>query len=184
MTVDPRVGATRPYDGVVLAGGAGRRLGGPDKPWTVVGGRPLIEVARSALAGAGRTIVVGPGQDCVEDPPGGGPVAALSAGLDRITQPYVVVLAADLPFVTAAAVEALVAAAPAVALDDEGREQWLVGAWPTAQLRAAAPVAPAGARLGRTLAGLQPQRLVLPGWPPVWWDCDTLEQLERARRWT
>ncbi|MYQ48709.1 NTP transferase domain-containing protein, partial [Streptomyces sp. SID4985] len=36
-------GTDTPYDAVVLAGGAARRLGGADKPGVRVGGRPLLD---------------------------------------------------------------------------------------------------------------------------------------------
>ncbi|WP_199520855.1 molybdenum cofactor guanylyltransferase [Jiangella anatolica] len=94
---------------VVLAGGAGRRLGGTDKPALVVGGRTLLDraVAAAAEAGAAQIVVAGPRRDTStpvtwtrEDPPGGGPLAGLAAGLAALDDPApgaVVVLAADLP---------------------------------------------------------------------------------------
>lgn len=96
---------TEAYDAVVLAGGAARRLGGADKPGVRVGGRALLDRVLSACAGAGTTVVVAeprltarPVLWAREEPPGGGPLAALDAGLRHITAPYVVVLSADLPF--------------------------------------------------------------------------------------
>lgn len=173
----------REFDGLVLAGGRGRRLGGPGKPALDVGGRRMIDVVRGALEGARALTVVGPGGDLVEQPPGGGPVAAIAAGLARVTAPVVVVLAADLPFVTAETVRRLVAAAPATAVDDEGRAQYLLGAYPTSALRAALPADPRGARVGDVVRSLAPQGVRFDERPPPWWDCDTAEQLEQARRW-
>ncbi|MFE6711603.1 NTP transferase domain-containing protein [Streptomyces sp. NPDC057695] len=79
---------TTPYDAVVLAGGAARRLGGADKPGVRVGGRPLLDRVLAACRGAERTVVVGDPRPTVhpvrwtrEDPPGGGPLAALDAGV-------------------------------------------------------------------------------------------------------
>ncbi|MGW2299809.1 NTP transferase domain-containing protein [Streptomyces sp. NPDC001809] len=79
---------TTPYDAVVLAGGAARRLGGADKPGVRVGGRPLLDRVLAACRGAERTVVVGAPRPTVrpvrwtrEDPPGGGPLAALDAGV-------------------------------------------------------------------------------------------------------
>lgn len=93
------------YDAVVLAGGSARRLGGADKPGVRVGGRALLDRVLAACAGAGVTVVVAeprptarPVRWAREDPPGGGPLAALDAGLRHTTAPYVVVLSADLPF--------------------------------------------------------------------------------------
>ncbi|WP_240957281.1 DUF6457 domain-containing protein [Streptomyces chilikensis] len=93
------------YDAVVLAGGAARRLGGADKPGVRVGGRALLDRVLAACAGAGRTVVVAdprptarPVRWAREEPPGGGPLAALAAGLEHTTAASVVVLSADLPF--------------------------------------------------------------------------------------
>jgi molybdopterin-guanine dinucleotide biosynthesis protein A len=167
------------FDGIVLAGGASRRMG-RHKPALRIGDRTLLDVARAALAGAQRTVVVGPEGDLVEDPPGEGPVAALVAGLALLHAPIVVVLAADLPFVTADAVARLVAAAPAVAVDSDGRDQHLLAAYPTERLRAALT----GRRMREVTAALSPARLALPGHPPPWWDCDTAADLARARMWS
>jgi hypothetical protein len=96
---------TEAYDAVVLAGGAARRLGGADKPGVRVGGRALLDRVLAACAGARTTVVVADPRPAArpvlwarEEPPGGGPLAALDAGLRRTTAPYVVVLSADLPF--------------------------------------------------------------------------------------
>ncbi|WP_205825557.1 molybdenum cofactor guanylyltransferase [Microbispora catharanthi] len=183
-----------PYDAVILAGGRAERLGGADKPGALVGGLPLVERVAAAVRDARAVVVVGPPRDMPgvlfarEDPPGGGPVPALRAGLAEVTSPLVVLLAADLPFVVAGHVRALLAAveengAGAVLVDDEGREQWLTGAWRTAALRAAL-----GAYEGRSLRGLlgplgpalvRPP--VAPGETPPWFDCDTVDDLRAAR---
>ena len=103
------------YTALVLAGGAGQRLGGPGKPALLVGGAPMLARVLAAVAGASARIVVGPQTvplpDGVlltrEQPPGGGPVAAIAAGLPLVQTGEVVLLAADLPFLTAAAVDHL-----------------------------------------------------------------------------
>ncbi|MFC6714548.1 molybdenum cofactor guanylyltransferase [Branchiibius cervicis] len=66
------------YDAIVLAGGAGSRLGGPDKPDQAVGGRSMLEAVVDSVAGARRIIVVGPQRTAIrgvrwalEQPPGG-----------------------------------------------------------------------------------------------------------------
>ncbi|MFI7385194.1 DUF6457 domain-containing protein [Streptomyces sp. NPDC049813] len=81
------------HDAVVLAGGAARRLGGADKPGVRVGGRALLDRVLVACAGARATVVVAESRPTPrpvlwarEEPPGGGPLAALEAGvraLDR-----------------------------------------------------------------------------------------------------
>jgi molybdopterin-guanine dinucleotide biosynthesis protein A len=179
------------FDAIVLAGGSARRLGGADKPQLRVAGRSLLDRAVQAVAGAGRIVVVGPVQPVTgpiefrrEDPPGGGPVAAIAAGLPATTADVVVVLAADLPWI-AAAVPLLVAAVPAtgVALlvDDSGRANHLAAAWRRADLVRA--LAMAGDRVGaavRTLVAAV-ERVDVPdtgGWGR---DCDTWDDLAEAR---
>ena len=79
------------FDGIVLAGGSATRLGGVDKALVEAGGKPFLERAIEALADARRTIVVGPPREVTapsllwveESPAGGGPAAALGAGLSR-----------------------------------------------------------------------------------------------------
>jgi molybdopterin-guanine dinucleotide biosynthesis protein A len=174
------------FDAVVLAGGAGRRLGGVDKPALPVAGRPMIERVAEAVAGGRRLVVVGPERPrpaaryVLEEPRGGGPVPALRAGLAEVGAPWVVLLAGDLPLLRPAHVRALLAAARrtgAVAVDDDGREQWLLGAWRTPILAEALAAYP-----GRSLRGLmgplRPERVALPGRP--WFDCDTVDDLEEA----
>ncbi|GGR82605.1 hypothetical protein GCM10010252_21620 [Streptomyces aureoverticillatus] len=138
-----------PFDAVVLAGGRAARLGGADKPGMRVGGRALLERVLAACAGAGTTVVVAAprptGRPVVwarEEPAGGGPLAALDAGLRRTGADVVVVLSADLPFLREQTVRRLVAALRAadgadgvVLTDPEGRDQPLVAAYRSAALR-------------------------------------------------
>lgn len=136
------------YDAIVLAGGAARRLGGADKPGLSVGGRALLDRVLAACAGAATTVVVGPRRPTVrpvswtrEAPSGGGPVAALGAGVRRTTAPWVVVLSADLPFLGPETVAALLSAAEsggregALGTDPDGRRQPLVAVYRTEPLR-------------------------------------------------
>ncbi len=170
------------FDGLVLAGGRAARMGQP-KPALAVAGRTLLSSAVGALRNAGEVIVVGPGGDVQEEPPYGGPVAAVAAGLPLLSAGVVVVLAADLPFVTAAAIETLVRHAPAVAIDDAGRPQLLLAAYRTDELRLALPADPAGASMRSVVSGMALRRVTLDGSPPPWWDCDTPIQLAQARSW-
>ncbi|EHR51037.1 molybdopterin-guanine dinucleotide biosynthesis protein A [Saccharomonospora marina XMU15] len=163
--------------GVILAGGAARRLGGIDKPMLAPQGPPLLYRAVAAVAGADPVVVVGPRRQGLprvrwtrENPPGGGPVAALVAGLELVHTELVAVLAADLPGIATATVERLVAAVcgtagtggtaggaaadGAVLVDADGRRQWLVGVWWVARLRAVLPARPQGASLRSTLGRL------------------------------
>jgi molybdopterin-guanine dinucleotide biosynthesis protein A len=178
-------------------------------------------VSAVALAGADRIVVVGPARPAAlspgtgdlgtrdlgpgdlnpgaigriryarEDPPGRGPVAALACGLDQVSAPAVVLLAADLPFLRAAHVTRLLTVLAAqdvpgvVLLDDSARPQWLVSAWAAVGLRGALARYP-GSSLGGLLGPLDP--VLLPdetaaGEPPGWLDCDTAGDLRRAREW-
>lgn len=128
---------------VVLSGGEGTRLGGVDKGSLEYAGRPLLDHALAAVAGAVRAVVVGPPAPTTtpvtftrESPAGGGPAAGLLAGVDQLDPipegvELVVVLAVDMPHVTTATVGRLVAAVGghdgAFLVDDSGRRQ-LAGA--------------------------------------------------------
>ncbi|TDQ53327.1 molybdenum cofactor guanylyltransferase [Actinorugispora endophytica] len=175
------------FDAVILAGGAARRLGGADKPGLDVGGRTLLERVAAAARGAASTIVVGPRRPVPaaryvrEDPPGAGPVPALRTGLAEVREPWFALLAADMPFLDAEAVEALRAAAArgdgAVLADDRGHPQWTAGVWRAAAVRAALAGYP-GSSLRGLLAPLEPVAVPLA---EAAVDCDTPEALARAR---
>ncbi|MFI1704574.1 NTP transferase domain-containing protein [Streptomyces griseoruber] len=189
--------AVAAYDAVVLAGGGARRLGGADKPGVRVGGRALLDRVLAACADARTTVVVAdprptarPVRWAREDPPGGGPVAALDAGLWRTTADDVLVLSADLPFLAAGTVRRLLAALRAgttegaLLTDAEGRDQPLVAAYRTAALRrelaplGAAPGGLTGLPLRRLTAGLDLTRV--PD-PVASFDCDTWDDIATAR---
>jgi molybdopterin-guanine dinucleotide biosynthesis protein A len=189
------------FDAVVLAGGRGTRLGGADKPGLIVGDQTLLGSVVSAVtsAGADRIVVVGPERMGAggrvryarEDPPGRGPVAALACGLEQVSAPVIVLLAADLPFLRPAHITRLLTALAApevpgvVLLDDSARPQWLVSGWAAAGLRGALARYP-GSSLGGLLGPLDPLLLpdeTAPGEPPGWLDCDTAADLRRARTW-
>jgi molybdopterin-guanine dinucleotide biosynthesis protein A len=185
---------------IVLAGGRAARLGGADKPGLRVGDRTLLEtvVAAGTEAGARPVVVVGPERPGLagaprfvrEEPPGAGPVPALRRGLGELGRaPWVAVLAADLPFLRAAHLAALLSAAAradgAVLVDGTGREQWLAGCWRAGALRRAAG-GYTGASLRGLLGPLRPAHVRLepgPGEPPPWLDCDTDADLRGARDW-
>ncbi|NLG20761.1 MAG: NTP transferase domain-containing protein [Actinomycetales bacterium] len=140
------------HDVIVLAGGGGTRLGGVDKAALEVGGRPLLHRVLEGTRRARRVVVVGATAvpdgvlRTVEDPPGGGPVAGIAAGLAALRQgsglpEWTVVLAVDQPG-AGQAVSGLLAAAATAAPDtdlvcphdDEGHPQWLLAAYRTAAL--------------------------------------------------
>jgi molybdopterin-guanine dinucleotide biosynthesis protein A len=178
------------YDAIVPAGGAAVRLGGIDKAMVPVAGRTLIERAIDAVAGAGRVVVVGPPRDIDreivwtrEEPPGGGPVAAVGAGLDEVTADVVIVLASDLPFIDAEVigrlVDAIGARDGAIAVDRGGRDQMLVGAYRTDALRRAVERLPevAGASMRTLISALDVARVTDDD---AAIDCDTWADVERA----
>jgi molybdopterin-guanine dinucleotide biosynthesis protein A len=183
-----------PFSAVILAGGRAARLGGQAKPQLLVGGRPILAAVLDSVADAERRVVVGPPQPVPQDvllvreqPPGGGPVAAVAAGLAEVRTDVVVVLAGDLPFVSAGLVRGLrerLTDQGVLVVDDSGRDQYLLGAWRTAALRAATATACAPTSLRRVLAPIAVRRWrpeVRPGDPPPWLDCDTPADLARAR---
>ncbi|MFI2105552.1 molybdenum cofactor guanylyltransferase [Isoptericola sp. NPDC019693] len=180
------------HDAVVLAGGRATRLGGVPKPTVVLDGVTLLDRALAATRDAARTVVVGPdtalppGHDVLvarEDPPFGGPVAGIDAGLRALDRAaageapsWVLVLAVDVPR-AGDAVPLLRAAvtgpgggadAPADVPADgaylvrDGHAQWLVGLYRRDALRraldalsgAAGPAGLAGAPVRRLVARL------------------------------
>ncbi|XGP77356.1 NTP transferase domain-containing protein [Actinokineospora auranticolor] len=159
----------QPWSAVVLAGGAGRRLGGVDKPGLIIRGRTLLDRVLAALPGAHEIVIVGPRRETEakvrwtrEPTPGSGPLAALAAGLDLITTDRVVLLAADLPQITPTTITRLrqaVTHTGAVLTDSDHHPQWLLSAWPTDLLRRALPADSANASLRGTLTPLSPVRV-------------------------
>jgi molybdenum cofactor guanylyltransferase len=184
-----------PYTAVVLAGGKAARLGGQPKPQLEVGGRTMLAAVLASVADASRRIVVGPPQPVPPDvvlvrerPPGGGPVAALRAGLPEVSTDVVALLAGDLPFLTGELIAELrtrLTGDGVLVLDDTGRDQLLLGVWRTAALRAAVADATGPTSLRKVFEPLAVRRLrpvVAPGTPPPWTDCDTPAELARARQ--
>jgi molybdopterin-guanine dinucleotide biosynthesis protein A len=176
---------------VVVAGGGAARMGGVDKGSIEVGGRTLLEHALAALSHVADVVVVGdevrtsrPVTFTREDPRGGGPAAALLAGLRAFPHApgRVVVLAGDLPRVTKDTVDRLATALEddvdgAVLVDRGGRAQYLCASYRVAALLAAAP--PYGEEHGlpmhRLLAALRLAEVAAVGDEAV--DVDTWEDL-------
>ena len=170
-----------------------------DKPGLVRNGRTLLDIAVAAVAPA-RTVVVGPHRELPpgllqtrENPPGGGPAAALVAGLELLATAVapaegngagpggelIAVVAADLPGIDPSAFADLAAAVVAAALDGavlvdrHGRSQYLAGVWNRHALLRAARLRPSwhGVRLSDLLEPLIGARL--PADPSVSADLDT-----------
>ncbi|WP_420034490.1 NTP transferase domain-containing protein [Streptomyces sp. cg28] len=194
------------YDAVVLAGGAARRLGGADKPGVRVGGRALLDRVLAACAGARDTVVVAtprptarPVRWAREEPPGGGPLAALGAGVRALASTAqtgpdtVVALSADLPFLEPRTVRLLLDtlaaqdAEGALLTDADGRDQPLVAAYRVAPLRRTldALTREHGALTGLPLRlltrDLRLARRTDPVDPAASFDCDTWDDIAAAR---
>jgi molybdopterin-guanine dinucleotide biosynthesis protein A len=98
---------------IVLAGGQGRRMGGVDKGLQLLRGRPMIEWVLARLAPQVAEVIVNANQNIqsyekyghrvVPDGIGGfaGPLAGLHAGLKVASQPLVVTVPCDSPFLPA-----------------------------------------------------------------------------------
>ena len=96
--------------GIVLAGGQGRRMGGVDKGWVELEGRPMIAHVLARLAPQVADVLINANQNLdryagfglpvVPDAVGGfaGPLAGLHAGMTRATHPHVVTVPCDSPF--------------------------------------------------------------------------------------
>ncbi|MFV0453379.1 MAG: molybdenum cofactor guanylyltransferase [Propioniciclava sp.] len=182
-----------PFDAVILAGGRGSRMGTMIKPDLTVAGRRLLDIALAASRGARRRVVVGriavpPGVILTcENPPYGGPVAGVEAGLAVLEPPadWTLLLAADLPHAEEA-VTLLRSAHPAdhhdgVCLTEpDGRLQWLLGIYRTDVLRArwADRGDPPATAMYRMLGQLD--LLGVPAEPRATADVDTPEDLARA----
>ncbi|ATL70149.1 NTP transferase domain-containing protein [Nocardia terpenica] len=184
-------------DAIVLAGGRATRMGGVDKPGIVIGGQSMLDAALSAVASCTRTVVVGPHRPGLgpqlrqvqEVPAGSGPVAAIATGLRALDEcdfpaDLVVVLAADLPFLTVAAVDELIghateSGADAVfAADESGRPQYLVGVWRrTALLAGLERLDSLVNQPMKALVPVDTMMVPLPGAA----DCDTPDDVRRAR---
>lgn len=125
------------FCGIVLAGGTAVRMDGVDKAGVELDGRTLLAHAIDAYVDADEVVVVAPEAvptarpvtTVCEDPPRGGPVAGLLAGVDALLlRPGLVgVLAVDMPRVTATTMRRLREAAAgrdgAFLHDDDGRRQ-------------------------------------------------------------
>ena len=188
---------------VLLAGGRASRVAGAAKPLFDVGGRTLLAAAVTAAtdAAARPITVVGPVLDeslpvawVREDPPFGGPAAAVVAALASWSEEddptWTLLLACDLPGV-GAAVRRLVDDIVLLPSDTDGlcladrssRPQWLIGVYRTRALRAAASALPDGGRDASVRVLLDDLAIAVVAAPDgLTRDVDTWEDLEEARQ--
>ena len=150
-------GARPDVAAIVVGGGGGQRLGGVSKPDLVLGGERLIDRVCAALTGAcgaGCVAVVPPAvrvpdgvARTLEDPPGGGPLAGIDAGLSALhfgEGGLVVVVSVDAPgvgeFVPLLLAEPLGEAADGRIVrggEPEPFDQYLMGVYRASSLRRA-----------------------------------------------
>lgn len=150
-------GARPDVAAIVVGGGGGQRLGGVSKPDLVLGGVRLMDRVCAALTGAcgaGCVAVVPPAVRVpdgvvrtLEDPPGGGPLAGIDAGLSALhfgEGGLVVVVSVDAPgvgeFVPLLLAEPLGEAADGRIVrggEPEPFDQYLMGVYRVASLRRA-----------------------------------------------
>jgi molybdenum cofactor guanylyltransferase len=159
---------TEGTSGVVLAGGASRRMGAVDKRSVLVDGRPLLVAAVEALASVcDEVLVVTAG----EPPPvtasgarvvfdrraDAGPLAGIEAGLLGAAHPRVLVLAGDHPAAAPGVLAELLARLAAddhldaVVLGTDDGPQPLVGAYRRSAAAAVTRVLDTGQRRARAL---------------------------------
>lgn len=161
--------------GLILTGGQSRRFGS-DKAAYPVEGRPMIERVYEAAASLVSPVWISVGEmdrtyglpaaTVIDVFPGAGPLAGIHAGMAVAETPWLLVVAVDMPFISAAALVSLLDAIgengqPVVACSAGGRVQPLLACYPVA----AAPIAGALLTKGRNavfefLDALGPARLV------------------------
>lgn len=197
------------YDAIVLAGGRSSRLGeGRNKALLRLEGTALLERVANAVVSARQIVVVAPADtvesaglsgkvtQTLENPPFGGPVAGILAGLDSLegeVAPVVAILACDLPWARPAT-QALLESAEMISLgagnhadgvcagDMEQRPQQLLGFYRTEFLQERARKVASGRDLSvkRFLAGA---RLITVNVPSQYvQDIDSPDDLDRYLR--
>ena len=100
---------------LILAGGKATRFGGIAKHALVIAGQTILERQAAVLAPRVAEIIVSSPQDiagyrCVRDAMGEGPLAGIAAGLAACATPWLLVIAGDMPFITAPLIDSLLAA--------------------------------------------------------------------------
>lgn len=185
---------------ILLAGGRGSRMGGVHKPLLDVGGMTLLDAAICAVREAECDPVVGVGDPAIalsalasaiiwvrEDPPFGGPAAAIVAALPLVDAPLTFVLACDLPRVGDAVrlLRGTSMAGDGLCLGASGQRQWLTGLYRSDALRAAARALPDAGRdasVRSLLGGLAITSVAASDELAA--DIDTWDDLNEARRRT
>jgi molybdopterin-guanine dinucleotide biosynthesis protein A/uridine kinase len=196
LTLTSSPPSLRRVTAVVLAGGASQRFP-PDKLAQLVGDESLLDRALASLSEDFTVVVVGPRREVArpvifttEAPPGGGPAAALVAGVQaalKESSDAIVTLPADAPLGGKAAatllsrLESEPGIEAVVGVDAHGREQPLhLALRPSAARALLAGVGEGGAAgvsARRLLDALRPGLMSHELTPAELWDIDTPDQL-------
>jgi molybdopterin-guanine dinucleotide biosynthesis protein A len=173
---------------LVVAGGRATRFGS-DKLAAPLHGTPLLDHLVDSIPAAWPVVVVGTRRSTPrrvewtrEDPPDGGPLAGVAAGMAMVTTELVAVVAGDMPYAASALVElaATLAAAPsevsaAVATDREHVPNPLLAVYRAAEVREILPADPRDTP-ARSLLGLPHVTVPVPGAAAL--DVDTRDDLD------
>jgi molybdopterin-guanine dinucleotide biosynthesis protein A len=180
---------TADWDAIVLAGGRGSRLGGIDKAALEFEGETLLARTLCAVDEAERIIVVGePGSVpdgtivVQEQPRFAGPAAAIGAAMAEVREAYVFLASCDHPFLSDA-VDLLLDSASGdgvIAVDGDGRRQYLMSVLDVAALRASIATQPTLVDLSvrALLAPLELMEIEIPRRAAL--DIDTWHDQEKA----
>lgn len=179
---------------MILTGGRSTRFGS-DKSRAMFGEKSLIEELLISLPQNMDVIVVGPAIEKAlrplkytqEDPLGGGPVAAICAGLELIDTEFVAIIATDMPFASQI-IDGLIGVLPIgedalIPLDSQGVRQSLCALYRTAALRSA--ITRLGEVSGQSMRNLTKlldvrELRLSPALERILIDIDTPSDLERA----
>ena len=106
-----------PLTAVIMAGGRGRRLGGIDKPLITIGGQRIIDRTFRIVSHCCQEVLISSNspQPYREFPvtiipdlyPDHGAIGGIYSCLRQASFPYVLILAGDMPFISAAAIRYL-----------------------------------------------------------------------------
>ena len=157
---------------MILTGGSSSRFGS-DKSSILFAGETLVNRLLRTLP-AGPIVIVGPQFDqsartalfAQENPPGGGPVAAIHAGLMGVSTEFVAIIATDMPF-AAEVISSLIARTclsdALLPLDESKQAQLLCGLYRSDSLREAIVRLgnPANKSMRALIAGLTIETLVI-----------------------
>lgn len=169
---------------IVLSGGTGRRFGS-DKSEAKINGKTLLELVSSDL---GDLIIVGPESSIrakyiLENPPLGGPVAAIGAALKYVDTELVGIFAVDMPFATRLIPELLekLTQDAALPIDEQGYLQPLAGIYKSQPLRSAFTTfeSLSGQSMKSLIEKLHIDRVEVSN-PDLLMDVDTKEDLQQA----